>query len=271
MKRKRKIPLVVLSDTHLGTYGCHAKELLQYLKSIQPKTLVLNGDIIDIWSFSKSYFPAAHMDVLRHIIKMSTLGTRVIYITGNHDEALRKYSDFILGNFELVDKLILELDGKKTWIFHGDVFDSSTQGYAKILAKLGGKGYDLLILINSFINWVLVLLGKEKRSFSKMVKDSVKKAVSFVSNFETTAAEIAIEKKYSYVVCGHIHKPQMKEIENENGKVLYLNSGDWIENLTALEYKKEKWKIYQYNKTDYLKDDYTEDTVINDIVTKILS
>lgn len=271
MKRKRKIPLVVLSDTHLGTYGCHAKELLHYLKSIQPKTLVLNGDIIDIWSFSKSYFPAAHMDVLRYIIKMSTLGTRVIYITGNHDEALRKYSDFILGNFELVDKLILELDGKKTWIFHGDVFDSSTQGYAKILAKLGGKGYDLLILINSFINWVLVLLGKEKRSFSKMVKDSVKKAVSFVSNFETTAAEIAIEKNYSYVVCGHIHKPQMKEIENEKGKVLYLNSGDWIENLTALEYKNEKWKIYQYNKTDYLKDDYREDTVINDIVAKILS
>lgn len=271
MKRKRKIPLVVLSDTHLGTYGCHAKELLHYLKSIQPKTLVLNGDIIDIWSFSKSYFPAAHMDVLRHIIKMSTLGTRVIYITGNHDEALRKYSDFILGNFELVDKLILELDGKKTWIFHGDVFDSSTQGYAKILAKLGGKGYDLLILINSFINWVLVLLGKEKRSFSKIVKDSVKKAVSFVSNFETTAAEIAIEKKYSYVVCGHIHKPQMKEIENENGKVLYLNSGDWIENLTALEYKKEKWKIYQYKKSDYLNLEVKEIEVFNDIVTKILS
>lgn len=271
MKRKRKIPLVVLSDIHLGTYGCHAKELLHYLKSIHPKTLVLNGDIIDIWSFSKSYFPAAHMDVLRHIIKMSTLGTRVIYITGNHDEALRKYSGFILGNFELVDKLIVELDGKKTWIFHGDVFDSSTQGYAKILAKLGGKGYDLLILINSFINWVLVLLGKEKRSFSKMVKDSVKKAVSFVSNFETTAAEIAIEKKYSYVVCGHIHKPQMKIIENENGKVLYLNSGDWIENLTALEYKKEKWKIYQYKKSDYLNSEIKETEVINDIVTKILS
>ena len=271
MKRKRKIPLVVLSDIHLGTYGCHAKELLHYLKSIQPKTLVLNGDIIDIWSFSKSYFPAAHMDVLRHIIKMSTLGTRVIYITGNHDEALRKYSDFILGNFELVDKLILELDGKKTWIFHGDVFDSSTQGYAKILAKLGGKGYDLLILINSFINWVLVLLGKEKRSFSKMVKDSVKKAVSFVSNFEATAAEIAIEKKYSYVVCGHIHKPQMKIIENEKGKVLYLNSGDWIENLTALEYKKEKWKIYQYKKSDYLNLEVNETEEINDIVTKILS
>lgn len=271
MKKKREIPLVVLSDIHLGTYGCHAKELLHYLKSINPKTLVLNGDIVDIWSFSKSYFPAAHMNVLRQILKMSNQGTRVIYITGNHDEALRKYSDLILGNFELVDKLILELDGKKTWIFHGDVFDSSTKGYAKIIAKLGGKGYDLLILINSFINWFLVLLGKEKRSYSKMIKDSVKKAVAFVSNFETTAAEIAIQKNYSYVVCGHIHKPQMKEITNENGKVLYLNSGDWIENLTALEYKKKKWSIYQYNKQEYIGNDNKDEDIINDIVTKILS
>ncbi|SHG49904.1 UDP-2,3-diacylglucosamine pyrophosphatase LpxH [Flavobacterium fluvii] len=271
MKRKRKIPLVVLSDVHLGTYGCHAKELLQYLKSIHPQTLVLNGDIIDMWSFSKRYFPVAHMEVLRYIIKMSNLGTRVVYITGNHDEALRKYSDFILGNLELVDKLILDLDGKKTWIFHGDVFDSSTKGYAKILAKLGGKGYDLLILINSLVNWALVACGREKRSFSKTIKNSVKKAVSFISNFETTAAEIAIEKKYSYVVCGHIHMPQMKEVQNEQGKVLYLNSGDWVENLTALEYKKEKWKIYQYDKSHYLNQENKDDAIVNDIIAKILS
>jgi UDP-2,3-diacylglucosamine pyrophosphatase LpxH len=196
----REIPLVVISDVHLGTYGCQAIELVHYLKSINPKTLALNGDIIGMWSFSKSYFPASHMNVLRQILKMSNMETRVVYITGNHDETLRKYSDLILGNFELVDKLILELDGKKIWIFHGDVFDSSTKGYAKFLAKLGGKGYDLLILINSFINWVRVFFGMEKRSYSKMIKDSVKKAASFVSNFETTAAEIAIEKNYSYLV-----------------------------------------------------------------------
>lgn len=271
MKSKRKIPLVVISDVHLGTYGCQAKELLHYLKSIQPEILVLNGDIIDMWSFSKRYFPSAHMEVLRYIIKMSNQGTRVVYITGNHDEALRKYSDFILGNLELVDKLILDLDGKKTWIFHGDVFDSSTKGYAKIIAKLGGKGYDLLILINSLINWIFVSLGKEKRSFSKTIKNSVKKAVSFISNFETTAAEIAIEKQYSYVVCGHIHMPQKKIIKNEKGSVMYLNSGDWIENLTALEYKKEKWKIYHYKKSDFNQKDNPEDNKINDIVAKILA
>lgn len=271
MKIKRKIPLVVISDVHLGTYGCHATELLQYLKSIQPKTLVLNGDIIDMWNFSKSYFPASHMNVLRHIIKMSTSGTRVIYITGNHDEVLRKYSDLILGNFELVDKLILDLNGKKAWIFHGDVFDSSTQGYAKIIAKIGGKGYDLLILINSFLNWVLVLIGKEKRSFSKKIKDSVKKAVSFITNFETTAAEIAIDKKYDYVVCGHIHKPQMKVVKNENGSVMYLNSGDWVENLTALEFKKSKWSIYEYKKTHYNYPDSKDDLESENFLTKILS
>ena len=271
MKKKRKIPLVVLSDVHLGTYGCQATELLQYLKSIQPKTLVLNGDIIDMWNFSKSYFPASHMNVLRHIIKMSTNGTRVIYITGNHDEVLRKYSDLILGNFELVDKLILDLDGKKAWIFHGDVFDSSTQGYAKIIAKIGGKGYDLLILINSFMNWFLVLNGKEKRSFSKKIKDSVKKAVSFITNFETTAAEIAIDKNYDYVVCGHIHKPQMKVVKNDKGSVMYLNSGDWVENLTALEYKKSKWSIYEYKKEHYDLLEMKEEAAIENYMTKILS
>ncbi len=272
MKKKRKLPLVVLSDIHLGTYGCHATELVSYLKSIQPETLVLNGDIIDIWNFSKSYFPSSHMNVLRQILKMSNQGTKVIYITGNHDEALRKYSDTSLGTIELVDKLILELDEKKIWIFHGDVFDSSTKGYAKILAKLGGKGYDLLILINCFINWLLVLTGKEKRSFSKTIKDSVKKAVAFVSNFETTAAEIAIEKKFDYVICGHIHKPQIKEVANEHGKVIYLNSGDWVENLTALEYKNKKWRIYQYQKIDFTHQiQNVEEDIINDIVNKILS
>jgi len=272
MKKKRKIRLVVISDTHLGTYGCHATELFLYLKSIQPEVLVLNGDIIDIWNFSKSYFPASHMNVLRQLLKMSSQGTKLIYITGNHDEALRKYSDFILGNLELADKLILELDGKRTWIFHGDVFDSSTKGYAKILAKLGGKGYDLLILINSAINWFLVLMGKEKRSYSKMIKDGVKKAVAFISNFETTAAEIAIEKKFDYVICGHIHKPQMKVINNEKGKVLYLNSGDWVENLTALEYYKKKWHIYQYQKTDFVEQETNvNEEEIQDIVKKILS
>ena len=267
---KRPLDVCVISDIHLGTFGCQAHELLNYLKSIEPKTLILNGDIIDIWQFNKRYFPASHMAVIKRIFSMASKGTRGVYITGNHDEALRKYGHFEMGNIQLTDKIVFEINGEKNWVFHGDVFDSSTKGYAKIIAKIGGKGYDLLILINSLVNWFLVLLGKEKRSFSKAIKDSVKKAVSFISNFEATAAEIAIEKKYSHVVCGHIHKPQMKQIDTENGSVMYLNSGDWVENLTALEYHAKTWRIYQYNNADFIKENTSEDNDNMDIVAKIL-
>lgn len=248
---KRKLDVVVLSDLHLGMFGCHAQEAVNYLKSISPKLLVLNGDIIDIWQFKKSYFPVAHMQVIKEIFSMLSNGTRVVYITGNHDEALRRYSDLQMGNLQLTDKLVLDLDGKKTWIFHGDVFDATTKGSAKIIAKLGGHGYDLLIMVNSAINFVLRLMGREKMSLSKRVKNSVKKAVSWIGNFEHTAAELAIEKGYDYVICGHIHQPQKRLITNDKGSVMYLNSGDWIENLTALEYNQGSWNIYEYQEQTY--------------------
>ena len=123
--KKRKIELAVISDVHLGTYGCHADELITYLNSIDPKKLILNGDIIDIWQFSKRYFPPSHLKVLRKIIGMASKGVEVYYITGNHDEMLRKFSNTSMGNFKVMDKLVLNLDGKKAWIFHGDVFDVS--------------------------------------------------------------------------------------------------------------------------------------------------
>lgn len=245
--QKRSPDVVIISDVHLGTYGCHATELLQYLRHIQPRLLILNGDIIDIWNFSKRYFPASHMEVISEIMHMAGSGTRVIYITGNHDELLRKYSELKLGNFQVTDKLVMEIDGKMCWIFHGDVFDATTKGSAKLLAKLGGKGYDLLILLNRLINHTLVMLGREKMSLSKKVKQGVKKAVSWVDNFEQTAAELAIEKKYDYVICGHIHQPQQRIIANGKGQVTYLNSGDWVENLTALEYQHNEWTIYQHD------------------------
>ena len=244
---RRELDVVVMSDLHLGTYGCHAKEIVNYLKSIQPRILVLNGDIIDIWQFSKRYFPVAHMQVLKEIMHLLSKGTRVIYITGNHDEILRRYSDLEMGNFQLTDKVVMEINGKMTWIFHGDVFDATTKGSAKLLAKLGGHGYDLLIHLNSFINWFLKAMGREKMSFSKKVKNSVKKAVAWIGDFEQTAAELAIGKQYDYVICGHIHQPQKREVTTKDGSVMYLNSGDWIENLTALEYYENDWHIYQYD------------------------
>ena len=244
--RKRVVELAVISDVHLGTFGCHAKELLNYLNRISPKTLILNGDIIDIWQFRKRYFPKSHLAVIQKIIDLSTKGTKVIYITGNHDEMLRKFSDMTMGNFSVVDKLVMDLDGKKAWFFHGDVFDASIQN-AKWLAKLGGWGYDLLILINRFINWFLIKLGREKFSLSKKIKNSVKKAVKYIQDFEVTASDLAIDNNYKYVVCGHIHQPQMIRKTNKVGTTLYLNSGDWIENLSALEYNDKRWNLLLYN------------------------
>lgn len=245
---RREVEIVVISDIHLGTYGCHAKELVRYLKSIKPSMIVLNGDIIDIWQFSKNYFPKSHMKVLREIIRFASKGVPVYYITGNHDEMLRRFSGFSLGNLEINNKLILDLDGKKAWIFHGDVFDVTMQ-HAKWLTKLGAIGYDLLILLNRFTNFILEKTGREKISLSKKIKNSVKKAVKFINDFEVTCADIAISNKYDYVICGHIHHPEIKEIKNDHGTVTYLNSGDWVENLTALEYNNEEWSLYKYEDT----------------------
>ncbi|HLN96814.1 MAG TPA: UDP-2,3-diacylglucosamine diphosphatase [Flavobacterium sp.] len=247
--KKRRVELVVLSDVHLGTYGCHARELHRYLSSIKPKTLVLNGDIVDIWQFRKSYFPKSHLKVIRRIIDFASKGVNVYYLTGNHDEMLRKFSDSVIGNFTIADKLVLELDGRKAWIFHGDVFDASVN-HSKWIAKLGGYGYDYLILLNRFINWCLKRMGREPYSFSKKIKASVKKAVRFISDFETTAAELAIEKRYDYVICGHIHEPKIIERTSKHGSTLYLNSGDWIENLTALEYDNGAWSLYRYDEKE---------------------
>ena len=212
-KKKRKIDLLVLSDIHLGTFGCNAKELLQYLKSIKPKKVILNGDIIDIWQFKKRYFPKSHMKIIKHIFGWVSEGVEVEYITGNHDEMLRKFVGFKMGKLSIKNKVVLELDGKKAWFFHGDVFDV-TMKHSKWLAKLGAVGYDFLILINYVVNSFCTLFGKEKLSLSKKVKDKVKGAVKFINNFETTVTDIAIEQKYDYVVCGHIHQPLIKTFRN---------------------------------------------------------
>ena len=244
--KKREVEVVVISDVHLGTYGCHANELLAYLKSINPKKVILNGDIIDIWQFSKSYWPESHMRVVKHITGLLAKQVKIYYVTGNHDEMLRKFVGFKIGTLKIVNKVVLNLDGKKAWIFHGDVFDITMQN-SKWLAKLGAIGYDTLILINRIFNYISQKMGRGKLSLSKRIKISVKSAVKFINDFEQTAADIAVSNGYDYVVCGHIHQPEIKEIKNNEGKVTYLNSGDWIENLTALEYNNGEWSIYNFH------------------------
>ncbi len=251
--KRRRLDILVLSDIHLGTYGCHAKELLHYLKTVKPKTVILNGDIIDIWQFSKRYWPKAHMKVIKYLMHWLSKGVKIYYVTGNHDEMLRKFAGFKMGSLKIVNKVIHDLDNdKKAWFFHGDVFDVTMQ-HSKWLAKLGAVGYDTLILINRFANFISEKIFKKgKLSLSKKIKNSVKSAVKFINSFEQTAADIAISNNYHYVVCGHIHQPEIRAIENEHGKTIYLNSGDWIENLTALEYVNSEWKIYKFDEAELL-------------------
>jgi len=247
--QKRCVDVTVLSDLHLGTYGCRAKEIITYLKSITPQILILNGDIIDIWQFSKRYFPSAHVAVIKEILNLMTSGTRVIYVTGNHDEMLRRYSDLQLGQFQLADKLVIEIDHKMTWVFHGDVFDNTTKGGAKFWAKMGSNGYAVLLGFNRFINKLMKLAGREKISLSREVMKKVNESIVKIDEFETLVAELAIQKKYDYVICGHIHQPQKRVISTKNGTVVYLNSGDWVEHLTALEYYQNDWHIYTYEES----------------------
>lgn len=259
---KRDVEIVVISDVHLGTYGCHAKELLKYLKSIRPKKIILNGDIIDIWQFSKNFFPEAHTKVLRKLMKFVVEGVPVYYLTGNHDEMLRKFADMQMGSFYLQNKLVLDIDGQKSWFFHGDIFDVTMQ-HSKWLAKLGSVGYDTLILLNSFVNWCLTKLGRPKMSFSQKIKSKFKDAVKFINKFEETAAELAAESGYQNVICGHIHQSEKREIVTTTGKVNYLNSGDWVESLTALEYHEKEWNIFKYREQDF-KQDVLEEGQLSD-------
>ena len=244
---KRKVDVLVLSDIHLGTYGCHAKELLSYLKSIKPKKVILNGDIIDIWQFKKKFFPKSHFKVLKHLINWVGKGVETYYVTGNHDELFRRFEGLELGSIKIVNKLVLTLpNNEKAWFFHGDVFDITMQ-YSKWLVRLGSIGYDLLILINRFVNFISQkILKRGKLSLSKKIKDSVKSAVAYVNRFEEVSADIGIRNKYDYVVCGHIHQPVIRTISNSEGQITYMNSGDWIENLSALEFTDGKWSIYRY-------------------------
>lgn len=243
--KKRSVDLLVLSDIHLGTYGCQAKALLHYLKSIQPKKVILNGDIIDGWQFSKRYWPKSHMKVIKQLTGWLGKGTEIIYIPGNHDEMMRRFAGFRLGNFRIANQEIFDLPEGKAWAFHGDVFDVSIQ-HSRWLALLGAKGYDALILFNQVLNFFSRKAGRGPIYLSAKVKQRVKKAVSYINSFEQQALEIAGAHQFRYIICGHIHQPEIRTTQNKNGLTTYLNSGDWVESLSALEYHQGHWRLYNY-------------------------
>lgn len=245
--KKRELDILILSDVHLGTFGSKAKELSRYLSSVSPKKLVLNGDILDGWQFSKSYFPNTHLQVIRQLLDFIAQGVEVIYITGNHDEMLRKFAGVNLGRFRIANKVVLEHDGKRTWVFHGDVFDLTMQ-HSKWVARLGAYGYGFLMLLNRAVNFGLTRLGYKKVSLSRQIKRGVKNAIQSKHHFAETAAELAAYKGYDFVACGHIHQPEIRQITTPEGTTTYLNSGDWTDNMTALEYSQGNWQLYQYTK-----------------------
>jgi UDP-2,3-diacylglucosamine pyrophosphatase LpxH len=155
----------------------------------------------------------------------------------------------IIGNIQVVNKLELNLDGKKTWFFHGDIFDVLMQN-SRWLEKLGATSYDYLVLLNVVVNYFTRLLFQRKISLSRRIKDNVKSAVKYISQFEKTAARVAIRKNFDSIVCGHIHYPEIKEITVDKSSVQYLNSGDWVENLSSLEYDQGQWILYRYKDDD---------------------
>lgn len=269
---RREIDILILSDTHLGTFGASAEQLLKYLRSVQPKILILNGDIIDVWQFNKYYFPDEHIAVLQEFFHFANNGVATYHTTGNHDDMLRRYTDLSFGGIHLVDSLLLQVDGKKAWIFHGDAFDHSVGGMAKFFAQIGGRFYDWSVFANRQLNKLLRKLGMKPVFISKKIKDSVKSAVKKMNDFEQKGIDIGIEKGYDYVVCGHVHKPVIKKHSNESGSTIYLNSGDWLENLTALEYTDEKWSLFRYKDEDFPEkvEFQTEDMTMEELANRTL-
>lgn len=245
----RELEVAVISDLHLATHASKPKKVLKYLKSIHPKLLVLNGDIIDSWRFSRNYFPKTHLKVIRQFIKMMEKGIQVYYITGNHDEFLRKFIPAQIGNLKIVNQLMLELNGNKTWIFHGDIFDHIIHR-TKWLAKLGAAGYGFLTLINNALNQMLKRIGKQEIIIYKSVKNRLVKNKTNLSGFENSIGAAAISQGYQTVVCGHTHIPKEKVIPINEKQVYYLNCGDWVEHFTAAEYSNGKWQLYFHQGPD---------------------
>lgn len=228
---KMRFRTIWISDVHLGTSGCNAKMLLDFLRSVECETLYLVGDIIDGWRLRKGwYWPDAHNEVVRRILKMAHRGTRVVYVTGNHDEVLRDYAGMGFGGIELTNEAVHDTaDGRRLLVTHGDAFDGVVL-YARWLAFLGDQAYYVLLKANKLFNHVRKLLNMPYWSLSAYMKKRVKNAVQYVCSFEEAVAHEALDRQLNGVVCGHIHCAEIRQI----GDITYYNDGDWVESCTAL-------------------------------------
>lgn len=235
---------IVLSDLHLGTAGSKAKEVTQFLKQNICQTLILNGDIIDGWQLKKyGKWKNKHTKFFKRVLKViDDYETKVIYLRGNHDDFLDQFIPIQLGNISIQRDYFYESNGKKFYVIHGDVFDSITTNL-KWVAKLGDIGYTFLLWMNQRYNNYRVKRGLPYYSLSQAIKSKVKSAVSYVNDYEEQLSAMARIKKCDGIICGHIHQPALKII---NG-IMYMNSGDWVESLTALvETIEGEWKIVNF-------------------------
>ena len=226
-----RLRAVFVSDVHLGSRGCRADLLLEFLKSVDVEYLFLVGDIVDLWSLRKNfYWPQEHNNVLRTILGKAKGGTRVIYIPGNHDADLRDFCGSVFGNLEIHGEFVHETrDGRRLLVMHGDEFDALVK-CSPWLARLGSSAYDLTLHLNRYFNAVRRVLGFPYWSLASYLKSRVKNAVQYISSFENAAAHAARQRGVDGVVCGHIHRPEISDI---NG-IVYCNDGDWVESCSAL-------------------------------------
>jgi len=220
-----------LSDMHLGTRGCQAELLADFLRHSQSETLYLVGDIIDGWELKKKWFwPQAHQKVVALLLEKARQGTKIIYIPGNHDEMVRDYLDKSYGGIPVTNQQVhVTADGKKLLVIHGDQFDA-VMGYVKWLAKLGSAAYGIALLINWVFNRVRRIFGFSYWSLSAFLKQKVKSAVKHINDFEHFMAETVRQHQCDGIVCGHIHRAEIRTVEG----ILYCNDGDWVESCTAL-------------------------------------
>jgi UDP-2,3-diacylglucosamine pyrophosphatase LpxH len=222
---------IFISDIHLGTRGCKAEFLLDFLRTTESDYLFLVGDIIDCWRLRRVWFwRQSHNDVVQKLLRKARKGTRVVYVPGNHDEALRDYVDLQFGGVLVVSEAVHEMaDGRRFLVIHGDQFDGIVR-YAKWLAFLGDRAYNLTLAANHWFNHARQKLGYDYWSLSAYLKQRVKDAVKYIDDYKTAVADEARRRGVDGVICGHIHKAEMRCIDG----ILYCNDGDWVESCTAL-------------------------------------
>ena len=231
MNKLTRYRTIWISDVHLGTLNCKAEKLLAFLSRTEAEHLYLVGDIIDVWSLRRKwYWPRSHNYVVRKIIKRDLKGTRVTFIPGNHDEVFRDYDGFQFGDITIRNEAVHEtVDGKRILVVHGDEFDAVVRN-ARLITAVGDWLYYVLLRLNRAFNWIRRRFGMPYWSLAAYVKGKVKRAVEYVSNFEEAVVRSATERKVDAVLCGHIHRPEIRDLDG----LTYLNTGDWVENCTAI-------------------------------------